>query len=182
MKTRFPLILTASIAERDRELFDDLRRQHFPPDRNLLKAHLTMFHRLPGEYREQIVAQITMSASAVRAFEASVVGIRHLGAGVAFDIDNDALAAVRAELKSAFKAWLGPQDMQPWRPHITVQNKVSRVIADRLYGDLTVDFRPRAIRVIGLDLWRYLGGPWQHDSFIPFANDSRVPDGAENGS
>jgi hypothetical protein len=170
MKTRFPLILTASIEANDRERFDHMRNQHFPPDRNFLKAHLTMFYRLPGEYRERLVIQLVKIASDADELAVDVVGIRHLGAGVAFSIESDVLAAIRAELKSVFIAWLGPQDMLPWRPHITVQNKVSKAAADRLHADLLTGFSPHSIRITGLDLWRYLGGPWEHDSFIPFAN------------
>jgi len=168
LKTRLPLILTASIAESDREPYDHLRQRHFPPDRNFLKAHLTMFHRLPGEYRDGLVTRLTESVSGVDEFAADVVSIRHLGAGVAFSIESDVLSAIRASLKSAFFGWLGPQDMQPWRPHITVQNKVSKAAADGLYGELLAGFQPHSIQIIGLDLWRYLDGPWKHDAFIPF--------------
>ena len=48
LKTRQPLILTAQIPETFLARFDRLRQIHFPPDRNFLRAHLTMFHRLPG--------------------------------------------------------------------------------------------------------------------------------------
>ena len=58
MKTRHPLILTARVAEKDIKQFDRLREAHFPPDRNVLRAHLTMFHRLPGEYSEKIIERL----------------------------------------------------------------------------------------------------------------------------
>ncbi|AYD05169.1 2'-5' RNA ligase family protein [Neorhizobium sp. NCHU2750] len=168
MKTHKPLILTARIAKEDIEPFDRLRKAHFPPDRNFLGAHLTMFHRLPGEFRERIGETLTAVAAQAGMFEAEVSGLRHLGAGVAYVITAPALHHVPAALKAEFVAWLGSQDMQKWQPHITVQNKVARMKADALHRDLSDGFRPRTIRIIGLDLWDYLDGPWQHADFAPF--------------
>jgi len=54
MKTLQPLILTAHIPDADLKPFNDLRQAHFPPERNFLQAHLTMFHRLPGEFLERV--------------------------------------------------------------------------------------------------------------------------------
>jgi|SRR4051812_40380682 hypothetical protein len=39
-------ILTAEMDPESFAWLDRLRQQHFPPERNLLSAHLTMFHRL----------------------------------------------------------------------------------------------------------------------------------------
>lgn len=169
MKTQVPLIVTAQIAENDLQPFDFLRQKHFPPARNFLKAHLTMFYRLPGEYRERILAQLEETTSGIDAVSADVTGIRHIGAGVAFSIESDALAAIRGELKSAFIKWLGSQDMQIWRPHITVQNKASKAAADDLYRELRADFRPHSIRITGVDLWKYLDGPWEQEASIAFS-------------
>ena len=44
-----PLIVTALLDEQAQEWFDRLRRNHFPPARNHLDAHLTLFHRLPDD-------------------------------------------------------------------------------------------------------------------------------------
>ena len=171
MKTLQPLILTARIAQADKAPFDLLRKTHFPPDRNFLDAHLTMFHRLPGEYTERIVEHLKRVAEAGSSIKAEVSGVRHLGAGVAFTIDSAALQDVRAQLKEAFLPWLGPQDMQKWQPHITIQNKVSKDRADRLYQELRAEFQPYTIEITGVDLWKYLDGPWQHETSAIFAED-----------
>ena len=42
-----PIIVTALFDKADHAWFDALRRAHFPPERNVLAAHLTMFHHLP---------------------------------------------------------------------------------------------------------------------------------------
>jgi len=171
VKTLQPLILTARIAQADKAPFDLLRKTHFPPDRNFLDAHLTMFHRLPGEYMAWIVEHLKRVAEAGSSIKAEVSGVRHLGAGVAFTIDSAALQDVRAQLKEAFLPWLGPQDMQKWQPHITIQNKVSKDRADRLYQELRATFQPHTIEITGVDLWKYLDGPWQHETSAIFAED-----------
>lgn len=168
MKTRKPLILTGHIAEEDLLPFDLLRQEHFPPDRNFLHAHLTMFHRLPGEYSDRIVDHLEQVASEQEVFKAEVSGLRHLGAGVAYSISSPALEEIRMKTKKYFASWLGPQDMQTWHPHITIQNKATKAKADDLYHHLSQGFAPHSIRVTGLDLWEYLGGPWKHESCVRF--------------
>lgn len=170
MKTRYPLIVTARVAESDLEPFNVLRQKHFPPERNFLQAHLTMFHRLPGEYLDQVAQGLTRVSTGTEEIVAEVSGLRHLGACVAFTITSLELHNARAQLKTAFASWLGPQDMQKWQPHLTVQNKASKAAADRLYGDLLATFRPHRLRLNGLDIWRYLNGLWQHAATVPFSS------------
>lgn len=169
LKTHYPLILTARIAESDLKPFDDMRLAHFPPKRNFLKAHLTMFHRLPGEYRDAITDILRQIGAETKGFTAEAGSLRHLGGGVAFEIASPELDVMRARLRAAFLPWLGPQDMRPWRPHITIQNTVERAAADRLYEDLQRSFRPLSAQVVGLDLWHYLDGPWGHEATISLA-------------
>jgi 2'-5' RNA ligase len=169
LKTLQPLILTARICDNDLKPFDRLRQEHFPPDRNFLVAHLTMFHRLPGEYREQVVQHLIEVAAQHSPITADISGLRHLGAGVAFTIASPELQDIHAKLRRAFMPWLGGQDMQKWQPHITIQNKVSKLAADALHAVLSREFRPHTVEIIGLDLWRYLGGPWQHETSALFS-------------
>jgi hypothetical protein len=53
-----PLILTLKMDERSQERFDRLRERHFPPERNYLNAHLTLFHKLPGAQEAEITAEL----------------------------------------------------------------------------------------------------------------------------
>ena len=168
MKTRHPLILTARIADDDLAPFDRLRKAHFPPERNFLHAHLTMFHRLPGEYAGRIVETLERVAALQKPISAQVTGLRHLGAGVAFAIASPELYEVRQALRGAFVVWLNSQDMHKWQPHITIQNKVSRGEADQLFKALQTRFEPRQIRIVGLDLHAYLDGPWRLDKSVTF--------------
>ena len=67
---------------------------------------------------------------------------------------------MRKELAESFSPWLTRQDSSPYRPHITVQNKVEPDEARLLLETLQLEFEPFQIFAEGLLLWRYLGGPW----------------------
>ena len=62
-----PLIVTLTLDAPARERFDALRRRHFPPERNHLAAHLTLFHALPGELEQQVRQDLETAAYLFRA-------------------------------------------------------------------------------------------------------------------
>ena len=170
-----PLILTARIADEDLKPFDDLRRQHFPQEKNFLQAHVTMFHNLPGEHITDIQQSLVLVAAGTQAaISTDVIGVRHLGAGVAFALASPELHDIRARLREHFRPWLKPQDLQKWQPHITIQNKVSQAVSGLLYVNLRDSFQPHFITVTGLDLWSYLGGPWRFESSVVFGSTGTV--------
>lgn len=164
-----PLILTATLAARDLTHFDRLRQQHFPPERNYLQAHVTMFHHLPVWHFAEIDRLLCeIAAETRRVIQVEVTEIRHLGAGVAFALASVELEQLRDEVHRHFSPWLTRQDSAKWQPHITVQNKVSKEQADTLYETLSATFSPQVISVTGFDLWRYRGGPWEAAASYPF--------------
>jgi hypothetical protein len=63
---------------------------------------------------------------------------------------------------------LSAQDSGGWRPHVTIQNKVDPKAARALRRSLERDFQPRPLRIAGLGLHRYLGGPWETLRVYPF--------------
>ncbi|MEF3131012.1 2'-5' RNA ligase family protein [Rhizobium sp. 268] len=89
---------------------------------------------------------------------------------MAFTIESTELSSIRDALRRDFLHWLGSQDMQTWRPHITIQNKVSVAEANKLHRELAGNFHPCDITIAGLDLWRYLGGPWASEATLPFSD------------
>ena len=165
--TEVPLILTLALHAEDQARFERLRRLHFPPGRNLIPAHVTLFHHLPGPeieaVRDAVEARCTMPP-----FLVSVSGLRFLGRGVAYALESPELTALRAGLAREWDGWLTPQDRQGYRPHVTIQNKASPDTARALHANLQAAFAPFTIRAEGLDLWRYLGGPWEQQSRHPF--------------
>jgi 2'-5' RNA ligase len=163
-----PLILTLALDANSTARFEALRREHFPPDRNLVPAHLTLFHHLPGDRLADIGAEIATACRERAPFPADVTGLRSLGRGVAYAVESAGLAALRARLARIWAPWLTPQDRQPFRPHVTVQNKAAPVEARALLEGLGAGFAAFPVRADGLLLWRYLGGPWEAVGHYPF--------------
>lgn len=156
-----PLILTADMERRTYDRFESLRTRHFPPERNRVPAHLTLFHHLPGGELESIASRVKQICRGTRAPKATVTGLRSLGPGVAFQIVSQDLVDVREELAHAWENWLIPQDRVAFRPHVTIQNKVPPAEAKLLLQALQRDFEPWSFAIEGLALWRYLDGPWE---------------------
>lgn len=156
-----PLILTARFGSRAQALFQRLRDMHFPPERNIVPAHLTLFHHLPGGELQAVSDRLAMLVRSAAVFEVEISGLRSLGRGVAFEIRSETLEALRAELAAGWHGLLIPQDQQGWRPHVTIQNKVEPAVAKALLATLSRDFMPWRGRIAGLSLWRYLDGPWE---------------------
>jgi 2'-5' RNA ligase len=155
-----PLIVTLQLDEAAQERFDALRRAHFPPERNHLQAHVTLFHALPGKHEQAVRSDVAASAQRP-AYDVDVVRVRSLGRGVAYDLRSSVLAAQREQLARRWQPWLTPQDARPHAAHVTVQNKATPDRARALLRELADGFAPYAVRATGLALWRYLGGPWE---------------------
>jgi hypothetical protein len=161
------LIVTAELGDRDLAWLDRLRRSHFPPERNRLKAHLTMFHALPPSAEQEARAGLK-SFSGGPPPRASIEGLMNLGGGVAFRVVSEGLDRIRESLAEMFRGLLSAQDSGGWRPHITIQNKVNASQARQLLMRLEQEFRPCELAVHGLGLHRYLGGPWEDVARYPF--------------
>ncbi len=164
-----PLIVTALFERSDQSWFNILRREHFPPDRNQVEAHLTLFHHLPPSVADELKRRLSQETRGVRAPRAKVTGLMSLGRGVAYRIEAPALDAIRAGLCEAFAGMLMPQDAGRWRPHVTIQNKVTPSLANVLLKALARDFVPREVEIVGLASWWYRGGPWEPHSRHMFA-------------
>jgi len=161
------LIVTAELGKADLSWLDKLRRQHFPPERNLLSAHLTMFHALPPSAEAEARHRLGELARE-RTPDAHVAGLMNLGGGVAYRVISDDLGRIRSSLAAAFQGLLTAQDAAGWRPHVTIQNKVAPKTARELLANLEQGFRPRPLLIAGLGLHRYLGGPWEPLAVYPF--------------
>lgn len=155
-----PLIVSALFAGPDQSWLDGLRRAHFPPQRNQLPAHLTLFHHLPPSIEAEAKGRLGEMAREPAPM-AEAAGLMNLGQGVAIRIVSPGLEAMRAELAEAFSGLLVPQDSAGWRPHVTIQNKVASQEARALLRRLEGEFQARRVGVAGLALWRYRGGPWE---------------------
>ena len=155
-----PLIVSALLGPEDFAWLDGLRRAHFPPDRNRLPAHLTLFHHLPPSLSGELKQRLGEAARAGRP-QAEAAGLIDLGGGVAVRIVSPALEDIRADLADAFAGLLTPQDQAGWRPHVTIQNKVAPAEARALRTRLEAGFQPRGVRIDGLAAWAYRDGLWE---------------------
>ncbi|MBA1154975.1 2'-5' RNA ligase family protein [Microvirga mediterraneensis] len=171
MEPAAPLILTLQFDERSFTFFDAQRRRYFPPERNFIPAHLTLFHALPGEHLGIIEQDLQRRASGRPPFTLDVTGLRPLGRGVAYALQSTELAQLHRELALHWNDWLKPQDRQNHQPHVTLQNKVHPSAARALLDELRDGFRPFQAQAIGLELWWYRGGPWERARNFRFSRD-----------
>ena len=155
-----PLIMTALFDPHSFDVLDGLRRRYFPAAQNRVPAHATLFHHLPGTDLRAIVERMRRDCAATAPLPFTVASTRFLGRGVAYEIDCPGLVRLRAGFAAAWKDGLTAQDRQGYKPHATIQNKVSsdeardaRVRLDALL--------PISGTVDGLALWHYRGGPWE---------------------
>jgi 2'-5' RNA ligase superfamily len=155
-----PIIVSALFGAEDHRWLDAQRKAHFPPDRNLLAAHLTLFHHIPPSVKAELCQRLK-NACLEPAPHASISGVISLGRGVAYRVDCPGLEGIRAELADAFSSLLMPQDKAGWRAHVTIQNKVEPRVAKSLLAALTETFCSRPVQIAGLAAWWYRDGPWE---------------------
>ena len=154
------LIVTVELGAEDFAWLEGLRRRHYPPDRNRVPAHLTMFHALPPSAEGEVGSRLAKAAR-MRMPTARLDGIMDLGGGVAFRVVSPDLDRLREELADGLHGMLGAQDRGGWRPHVTIQNKGAPKLARELIAALERNFRARPLAVRGLALHRYRNGPWE---------------------
>ncbi len=156
-----PIIITAEMGKADQAWANGLRRAHYPADRNVVDAHITLFHHLPPSYIGEIKARLAALAAECQAPKAHLSELMKLGGGVAYRVESHALLSIRDELAEEFRGLLIPQDQARPRLHITVQNKVELAVAKALYEKLSSNFQPRPLAINGLAAYYYRGGPWE---------------------
>ncbi len=145
----------------DQRFFDALRAAHYPPERNRLGAHITLFHQLPPSALGELDRLIRAIAADTPPPAATLRDIYSLDSGTAFRIDSPDLLAIRARIADRFTGMLTAQDQGTPRLHITVQNKVTPREAKQLCAELARDFRPRPLAIAGLAAHHYRSGPWE---------------------
>ncbi len=162
-----PIIVTAHAAPGDMAYFDQMRRKHFPPHRNFLNAHITLFHHLPGRVfgeasslAQEVVAQ---TQPFTRKFLASGIW------AVASPSRSGAL-----NWKPCAPTFSKPLARGPAAGSTEVQTAYhcpeqgGEGVRGYSLRALRAGLEPRHITILGIDLWDYLGGPWGHRAFLPF--------------
>lgn len=166
--TETPLLVTVELDAESFGRLEGLRRRYFPPERNFIPAHVSLFHHLP--LRERATVERALAGAATRHAPVLRFGrLRRLGRGMATDVEAPELAAVHRALAAAFAPWLTPQDRQPFRPHVTLMNKARPDEAERAFAELGAVWAHWDGRGEALLLWKYLGGPWELAARFPFS-------------
>ncbi|KHL25651.1 hypothetical protein PK98_03080 [Croceibacterium mercuriale] len=161
------LIVTAELPPALQARMNALRQAHFPPERNYLSAHVTLFHALPPSCEAEL-REVLARLAAGPAPDGQVEGVMSLGRGTAIRLASPALLALREGLAERFWSLLSAQDQHRPRLHVTVQNKVTPAAAKALQAQLGAEIRAEAFRFAGLGLHVYAGGPWSHVKSWPF--------------
>ncbi|WP_374419082.1 2'-5' RNA ligase family protein [Novosphingobium arvoryzae] len=156
-----PFIVTAELPPDLFKWADALRRTHFPPERNWLQAHVTLFHSFAPSLRRELPALLARIAAELAAPSARIDGLMDLGQGTALAIASPPMLAIRERIAEHFHGALTAQDQHPPRLHITIQNKVTREAARALQAELGRALESRRFRFTGLGLHLYCNPHWQ---------------------
>ena len=156
-----PLIVTAELPPDIYSWANQLRQDHFPTERNFLKAHVTLFHALPPSAEAEVRACLAEMAARHPPVTARMEGVMKLGKGTALEISSPVMIELWEYLADRFHGMLVPQDEHRPRLHITIQNKVSIEEAKALQAELDQRILPRDFAFRGLELHAYRGGPWE---------------------
>lgn len=159
--TDAPLILTAELPPELHRYYTDLRTKNFPPERNCLEAHVTLFHAIPAQCEQELRGYLARLAGEVSPIEGQVEGLMSLGGGTAINLSSPDLHFLRDEIADHFRGMLTLQDQHRPRLHVTIQNKVSSKEAKALQAQLSGSIERRKFAFPGLALHVYRGGPWE---------------------
>lgn len=155
-----PFIVTAELPPDLLAWADGLRRMHYPPERNWLRAHVTLFHAFAPSLREELRGVLARTAAQCAPPAARLEGVMPLGKGTALAISSPGMLAIRERIAEHFHGALTAQDQHDPRLHITIQNKVSEQAARALQSELAATLRPRDFTFRGLGLYLYRGPHW----------------------
>jgi 2'-5' RNA ligase len=171
--TRRPVVVTLAVDDETQQRWDSLRCRHFPAHRLLVGAHVTLFHAIPGDHGDDALADVTALAGETGPFPVAEGEPYSLGSGVALRVVSAELRAVHSVLATRWARWLSRQDSQPFRPHVTVQNKVDPHLARETLAELRAA-GPSGWTgtATGIALWRYEGGPWAPIRTVPFSRQA----------
>lgn len=170
-----PLIVTLGFDGETFDRLDGLRCRFFPPERNLIPAHLSLFHALPPEEFDAISAELGEAAGSRPPIALRFSKVAPLGSGFALGLDAPGLAPLHRRLAESFSPWLSPQDRQPFRPHVTLMNKADRTAARLALATYRDEFEPWHGTGDSVLLWAYLGGPWKPLARYPLSGPTRSP-------
>ncbi len=168
MKTvGIPLILTFKLDELSQDRLNLWRQTHFPKERNYLKAHLTIYHQLPGQEIVTIKEKLAEFAAVRDPIAIHFDRLMSRQGFVGVGVTSSEMLVYKSALNTLFMPSLRAQDKEPYRPHVTVTNKGSPREGEAVLKVVAEKFQPWDGAILGLELYHYRGGPWEFaDSFL----------------
>ncbi|KAI5477511.1 hypothetical protein MNV49_006296 [Pseudohyphozyma bogoriensis] len=172
-----PFVLTLLLDPATQSHLDSLRRAHFPPHRNHLAAHLTLFHALPASSLASIKADLAHLCDLTTEFEVKVGPVFKLSnRGVGIDVESPEGKKTQWLRAKLLKRWISQgveltnQDrMNFTRPHVTIQNKVTEEEAKDTFEVVNKDWKGWRGKALGFGLFEYQkSGKWLHQEDFPF--------------
>ena len=169
-----PFIVTAALPPEIQGWAESLRREHYPPERNHLHAHVTLFHSFAPSLLDELKDFLPQVAREFAPPEGYVTGIMDLGKGTAIALQSEPLLTLRSLIAEHFHGSLTAQDLHDPRPHITIQNKVTKAEARALQASLAPTIEARQFVFPALELHLYKDGPWEHIKTCAFRGSERL--------
>lgn len=167
--TDAPYLVTLGLDPATFDRLDRLRARFFPPDRNVVPAHISLFHHLPGDDGEAIDRTLAAVARSHRPVLLAFPGVKRMARGVLATVEAPGLAAIRSAIARPFDRRLTPQDRQPFHPHVTLMNKAEPAEVAPALDELRATWSPWSGVGDRLLLWRYRGGPWEDVEEYPLS-------------
>ncbi|MFN2100981.1 2'-5' RNA ligase family protein [Altererythrobacter sp. MF3-039] len=161
-------IVTAALPSEIHSWADGLRKAHFPPERNHLQAHVTLFHALAPSLFSEVQTVLPAFARDYSPPAVKITGLMSLGKGTAIALSSPDTLAIREEIADRFHGTLTAQDQHKPRLHITIQNKVEPKEAKALQQHLETEIEVQKFAFPALELHIYRGGPWEFVKRWPF--------------
>lgn len=162
-----PLLITAELPGDILSWADALRRKHYPPERNRLRAHVTLFHALPPSAEDE-VRRLLGALAKNSPPEARITGLMKLARGTALEVASAGMVDLHDQISERLHGLLGPQDALRLRLHITIQNKVQPREAKALQAEMARTLEPCTFRFRGFGLYAWEEGLWRPVADYPF--------------
>lgn len=155
------VILTVDLDEGSFQRLNCLRREFYPAEKNLVPAHVTLFHQFPRQ-----------GLGDLPAFPAELVvhfgRVFFMGQGFAVEAQCQDLQIWRKQVLD-LPLEFSSQDRSLKKLHVTLQNKESPAKAREDFEAFCQKWSPFTGKIFGLRQWRYLSGPWELERVFPVA-------------
>ena len=142
-----------------------LRERHFPPARNFIPVHVTLFQQLPTHEQPRILGDLATEAKTA-SLPFAATGILDFAGGAAIDLECPEGVVLQQRLRRSWRDILSDSDDRKRKLHVTIQNKTDRDSAKRTQAALRAGFTPWRGFLDRLILWHYRGGPWERIATI----------------